>query len=59
MVSGLVHQDLSVLLTRGPGEPASGPIELHYTRAAIDPEDVRLLEIGRFPGAFDAELASY
>ena len=33
--------DLSVLLTRGSGEPAPGPIELHYTRAAVDPEDVR------------------
>jgi hypothetical protein len=39
LVSRLVHEEHSVLLTRGPGERPSGPIELHYTRADAGLED--------------------
>jgi len=58
-MSRLAHGEVSVCQQGGRGEPASGPIELHYTRADVDEEDMPWLEIDQFPGAFDGELASY
>jgi hypothetical protein len=51
-MSRLAHGEVSVCQQGGRGEPASGPIELHYTRADVDEEDMPWLEIDQFPRGF-------